>query len=132
MEEKRSLRNEKLKANRASEIEEQRKARLRIRCEKEMEDHEKHHLAILKRLQRGDENELESDWRQLPNGSGDGRRKKSKCVEDGSYQAAQVDRGDGRRKKSKTEEDGSYHTVQVNPLLCLKTPKIRGMTSLAQ
>ena len=39
-EEKRSLRNENLKANRASEIEEQRKARLRIRREKETEDHE--------------------------------------------------------------------------------------------
>ena len=34
-EEKRSLRNEKLKANRASQTEEQRKERLRIRREKE-------------------------------------------------------------------------------------------------
>ena len=73
---KRSLRNEKLKANRTSETEEQRKERLRIRSEKdkarrttkklqeekkrspETEDHEKHHPATLKRLKRGDENEL--------------------------------------------------------------------------
>ena len=40
---KRSLRNEKLKSNRASKTEEQRKERLRIR-----------HLAILKRLKRGE------------------------------------------------------------------------------
>ena len=52
-----SLRNEHLKANRASETEEQRKERLRIRLEKEMEDHKKQRLAILKRLRRGDENE---------------------------------------------------------------------------
>ena len=63
-----SLRNEKLKANRASETEEQRKERLRIRCKKdrarritkilqeekkrssETEDHEKQRLATPKRL----------------------------------------------------------------------------------
>ena len=74
---KRSLRNEKFKANRASETEEHRKERLRIRCEKdrarrrtkklqeekkrlsETEDHEKQRLATLKRLKQGDENELE-------------------------------------------------------------------------
>ena len=39
------------------------------------------------------------DWRQLPNGSGDGRRKKSKSGEDGIYRSAQVGHGDGRRKK---------------------------------
>ena len=73
---KRSLRNEKLKANRASETEEQRKEGLRIRYEKnrarrrakklqeekkrssETEDHEKQHQATMKRLKRGDENEL--------------------------------------------------------------------------
>ena len=78
---KRSLRNEKLKANRASETEEQRKERLRIRREKdrarrrtkkvqeenkrssETEDHEKQRMATLKRLKRGDENELERKLR---------------------------------------------------------------------
>ena len=45
----RSLRNEKLKANRASETEEQRKERLRIRRENEkIENHEKQLLATLK------------------------------------------------------------------------------------
>ena len=69
-----SLRHEKLKANRTSETAEQRKERRRIRREKdrvrlrtkklqeenkrssETEDHEKQHLATLKRLKRGDEN----------------------------------------------------------------------------
>ena len=55
------------------------------------------------------------DWRQLPDGSGDGRRKKNKSGEDGSYRTAQVSHGDGRRKKSKTEEDGSYHSAEVCP-----------------
>ena len=46
---KRSLRNEKLKANRGSETEEQRKERLRIRRENEkIENHEKQRLATLK------------------------------------------------------------------------------------
>ena len=63
---KRSIRNEKLKANRASETEEQRKERLKIRCKKdrarrrtkkvqeekkkssETEDHQKQRLATLK------------------------------------------------------------------------------------
>ena len=64
MKKKRSLRNEKLKANRASEIEEQRKERLRIRREnKKTENHEKQILATLKRLKRGDDNELERNLR---------------------------------------------------------------------
>ena len=53
---KRSLRrNEKLKANRATETEDQRKERLRIRRENEkIENHEKQRLATLKRLKRGE------------------------------------------------------------------------------
>ena len=52
---KRSLRNEKPKANRTSEAEEQRKKRLRIRRENEkIENHKKQHLATLKRLKRGE------------------------------------------------------------------------------
>ena len=65
-EKKRSLRNEKLKANRTSETEEQRKERLRIRREKDRarskgkkrspdtDDYEKQRLATLKRLKRGE------------------------------------------------------------------------------
>ena len=30
---------------------------------------------------------------------------------------AQVGHGDGRRKKSKTGEDGSYHTAHVSPVV---------------
>ena len=72
---KRSLRNEKLKANRASVTEEQRRERLRIRREKDRakrtkkttrgrrkgrqsEDNENQRQATLKRLKRGDENDL--------------------------------------------------------------------------
>ena len=55
------------------------------------------------------------DWRQLPDGSVDGRRKKNKSGEDGSYRTAQVSHGDGRRKKSKTKEDGSYHSAEISP-----------------
>ena len=65
---KRSLRNEKLKANRTSETEEQRKESLRIRREKDRarrrtkgkkkspdtDDYEKQRLATLKRLKRGE------------------------------------------------------------------------------
>ena len=76
-----SLRNGGLKASRASETEEQRKERLTIGREKgrtrritkklqqekkrssETEDHEKQHLVTLKRLKRGDENELERKLR---------------------------------------------------------------------
>ena len=67
-EQKRSLGNEKLKANRTSETEEQRKEKLRIRHEKDRarrrtkgkkrspdtDDYEKQRLATLKRLKRGE------------------------------------------------------------------------------
>ena len=63
-EKKRSLRNEKLKADRISETEEQRKESLRIRREKDRtkgkkrstntDDYEKQCLATLKRLKRGE------------------------------------------------------------------------------
>ena len=71
----RSLRNEKLKGNRASVTEGQRRERLRIRREKDRakrkkykrkkkrssvkEDNENQRQSTLKRLKRGDENELE-------------------------------------------------------------------------
>ena len=64
---KRSLRNEKLRVNRASETEEQRKERLRIEDKREnekIENHEKQRLATLKRLKRGDDNELKRNWRR--------------------------------------------------------------------
>ena len=84
MKKKRSLRNENLEANRASETEEQRKERLRIRHENvKTENHEKQRLATLKRLKRDDDNELKRnlrDWRRLSLvnslvGRGDRRRR---------------------------------------------------------
>ena len=60
----RSLRNEKLNKHRASETEERRKERLRIRREhKKTENHKKQRLATLKRLKRGDQNKLERNLR---------------------------------------------------------------------
>ena len=54
----------KLKANRASDTEEQRKEKLRIRRENEkIENHEKQRLATLKRLKQGDDNELKRNLR---------------------------------------------------------------------
>ena len=59
-EKKRSLINEKLKTNRASETEEW----LRIRCKnKKTENRKKQCLATLKRLKRSDDNELERNLR---------------------------------------------------------------------
>ena len=73
-----------LKANRASETEEQIKERLRIRRENEkIEKHEKQRLATLKRLKRGDDKELKRNLRtrrwSLANSSGwPWRQKKNK------------------------------------------------------
>ena len=51
-----SLINEKLKGNRASETEEQKKERLRIRSENvKILNHEKQRLATVKRLKRDDD-----------------------------------------------------------------------------
>ena len=53
-----------VKANRASDTDEQRKKRLWIRLENEkIENHEKQCLATLKRLKRGDNNELKRNLR---------------------------------------------------------------------
>ena len=53
---KRSLRNDKLKANRASETEEQKEKRLRIedKIKEKIENYEKQRLATLKRLKQGE------------------------------------------------------------------------------
>ena len=92
-EKKRSLRNEKLKANRTSETEEQRKERLRIRREKDKarrrtkgkkrspdtDDYEKQRLATLKRLKRGEVDiRLEKVVASKQLGRRDRRRKKNK------------------------------------------------------
>ena len=61
---KRSLRNGKLKENGASATEDTGKKKLRIRREnKKTENHKKQRLATLKRLKRGNDNELERNLR---------------------------------------------------------------------
>ena len=76
---RRSLRNNKLKANRASKTEEQRKERLRIRRENEkIENLEKQRLATHKILKRG---EVEIKCTGELVGRGDRRRKKNKTGE---------------------------------------------------
>ena len=77
----------------------------------------------LKRLKRGDYNELERnlrlekvvDSKQLRlavETEEEGRARTGECC---SYQTAQVGHGDGRRKKIKSGEDGSYHTAHDSP-----------------
>ena len=124
---KRSLRNEKLKANRASVTEEQRRERLRIRREKDRakrtkknykrkkkrssvtEDNENQCQATLKRLKQGDENELERNLR-LEKVVASKQLKFAMETdvepgEDGSNHTAQVGPGDGGRKKSKKRNE---------------------------
>ena len=101
-----------------------RKERQRIRLEhKKTENHKKQRPATLKRLKRGDDNELERntklekvvDSEQLRLAAETRRRKKSKTGECCGYQTAQFGHGDGQRKKIKTGEDGSYRTAHVSP-----------------
>ena len=42
--------------------------------------------------------------RQLPDGSGEGRRKKNKSGEDGSYRTAQVSHGDDEERKARLKK----------------------------
>ena len=53
--------------------------------------------------------------RQLPDGSGDGRRKKNKSGEDGSYRTAQVSHGDGRRKKKRLKKMVATTQLRLAP-----------------
>ena len=73
--------------NRTSETEEQRKERLRIRRKK---DKERRRTEGKKRSSEADDHN-----KQRLVGHGDGRRKKSKTGEGGTYQTAQVGHGDG-------------------------------------
>ena len=113
-----SFRYEKLKTNRASETEEQRKERLRIRCE--TEKHEKQRLATPKRLKRGDVNELKRNLRlekvvaskQLRLAMETEEERKARLEYDTSTKRLRLAM---ELKKSKTGEDGSYCTALVNP-----------------
>ena len=127
----RSLRNAKLKANRASVTEEQRKERLRIRRKKDRakriqeeeervvsKDNENQRQATLKRLKRGDENELEKNLRL------------EKVVASKQLKfAMEMDverkaRGDGGRKKSKKRNEFNLDLIS-------KTFFLQGISSLA-
>ena len=132
-----SLRNEKLKAKRASETEEQMKERLRIRCEKnraarrrtkklqevkksssETEYNEKKCLAALKRLKQDDENELERNLRleKVVNSSGWSWRWKKKEEQD--WRMMQLPNGSGwpwrwTKKEKQDWRNGSYQRLSL-------------------
>ena len=98
---------------------EERKERPRIRREHtKTENHKKQRPATLKRLKRGNDNELERNLKleSIANSSGWPWRQKKKEEQDwSSYQTVQFGHGDGQRKKIKTGEDGSYRTAHVSP-----------------
>ena len=110
----------------------------------ETEDYEKQRLATLRRLKRGDENELERSLRlekmvaskhlrlaveteeerraRLENDSATKRLSLAMETEEDKKQdwrrwqlPVQAGHREGRRKKNKTGEAGSYHTAQVGP-----------------
>ena len=84
----------------------------------ETEDHEKQHLATLKRLKRGDENELER-YLRLEKVVASKQLRLAMLTEEDRGAKLENDaatKGDGRRKKSKTGEDSCNHTAQVGRL----------------
>ena len=125
-------------SNRASETEEQRKERLRIRREKdrarrrtkkvqeekkrssETEDQEKQRLASLKILKQGDKNELERKLRLDKVVSSKQLRLAIEMEEEEEqdWRMMQLPNGSGRpwrrkKKEKQAGEDGSYHTAQL-------------------
>ena len=98
---------------------------MRIRREnKKTENCKKQRLATLKRLKRGDGNELERILRlekvvasKQPRLAVETEEERRARLENDATtkRLAQVGHGDGRRKKSKTGEDGSYRTALVSP-----------------
>ena len=53
--------------------------------------------------------------RQLTDGSGDGRRKKNKSGEDGSYRTAQVSHGDGGERKARLKKMVATTQLRLAP-----------------
>ena len=129
--------NEKLKANRASETEEQRKERLRIRRERrrtkklqekrkgssKTEDHEKQCLATLKRLKCCDENELERKLRlekvvankQLRLAVETEEERRARLENDAATKRLRLVMETDEERKARLEKIGCYHTAQVGP-----------------
>ena len=97
----------------------------RLRIRRENKNHKKQRLATLKRLKRGDDNELERSLRLekvvAANSSGWPWRQKKKEEQEQDWRmmqlpkTAQVGHGDGRRKKSKTGEMVATSTAHVRP-----------------
>ena len=113
---KRSHRNEKLKANRASVTEEQRKEMPRIRREnKKTENHEKQCLPTLKRWKRGDDNELESNQRLEKVVSSKQLRLAMETEKEIRARLENDVATEWLRLVMESGKDGSYHTAQVGP-----------------
>ena len=64
-------------------------------------------------------------------GHGDGRRKKSKTGDDGSYHTAHVGPGDRGRKKRKKKRNGFDLDLICIEIGVLKNKKFQGMSSLS-
>ena len=86
---------------------------------KKTENHKKQRLATLKRLNRGDDNELERNLKLEKVVDSEQLRLAVETVEERRARlenvAAQFGHGDGQRKKIKTGEDGRYRTAHVSP-----------------
>ena len=101
---------------------------LRIRREnKKTENHEKQHLATLKRLKRGDDNEMERNLRlekvvvskQLRLAV-ETEERRARLENDAATKRLRLametdEERKSRRKKIKTEEDGSCRTAHARP-----------------
>ena len=55
------------------------------------------------------------DWRQLPDGSVDGRRKKNKSAEDGSYQTAQLAMETDEERKARLKKMVATTQLRLAP-----------------
>ena len=67
---------------------------------------------LSKRLKRGDDNELERNLRLALETE---EERRARLENDAATKRLRLAIGDGRRKKSKTGEDGSYRTAHVSP-----------------
>ena len=91
------------------------------REKKKTENHEKQRQATLKRLKRGDDNELERNLRLEKVAASKMLavetevERRARLENDAATKRLRLamEHGDGRRKKSKTGEDGSYCTAHV-------------------
>ena len=83
---------------------------LRIRHEKETEDHKNQRLPFSKDCSRV----MKMSWRENQTAQEMDKERKTSLEKMVATELLKC-HGDGRRKKSKTEEDGSYHSAEVSP-----------------